>query len=207
MPDAVAGVRRAVRELVDGTLRVTLDIEPRDRAAFWGLFPDIDMPAALAPLRLDAPRDPEYGQQAQVLYLSAFFRSSLTAEQIGTDEEYLQWLRERECLSCKAPPPSQAAHVRRVADGAGTGIKPAFSAVPLCATCHEAQHQHGESKIGGRMWLDIQRDKLRHQWGWETLKQSLGYAHWSEVPPHVLREWANERHLGPLLPDEYTDAA
>lgn len=47
---AVAGVRRTMRELVDGTLRVQIDIEPKDADTFRRLLPHVDMPVALAPL-------------------------------------------------------------------------------------------------------------------------------------------------------------
>ena len=46
---AIAGVRRTARELVDGTIRVQVDIEPRFRAQFFKLFPEVDMHIALAP--------------------------------------------------------------------------------------------------------------------------------------------------------------
>ncbi len=51
-PVAIEAVRRGMKELVDGTIRVSLDISPIHRAAFHRLFPDIDMPVALAPLRV-----------------------------------------------------------------------------------------------------------------------------------------------------------
>lgn len=47
---AVSGVRRQVRELVDGTLELKVHIDPRYRRAFLDLFPDIDMPIAIAPI-------------------------------------------------------------------------------------------------------------------------------------------------------------
>lgn len=46
----VPGTRRAYKELVDGTLRVQVDIDPEHKARFLELFKDIDMPLALAPL-------------------------------------------------------------------------------------------------------------------------------------------------------------
>lgn len=49
-PVAVRGTRRAMKELVDGTIRVQIDIDPPERAAFLKLFPEIDMAVALAPL-------------------------------------------------------------------------------------------------------------------------------------------------------------
>lgn len=52
-PAAVAGVRRAIKELVDGTIRVQIDIDPKDKRDFLELFGEIDMPVALAPLTPD----------------------------------------------------------------------------------------------------------------------------------------------------------
>lgn len=48
--NAVSGTRRAFKELADGTIRVSIDLDPSQRRAFLDLFPDIDMPVALAPL-------------------------------------------------------------------------------------------------------------------------------------------------------------
>ena len=47
---AVKGTRRTYKELVDGTLRVTVDIDPPFRRDFLRLFPDIDTAVALAPV-------------------------------------------------------------------------------------------------------------------------------------------------------------
>ncbi len=47
---AISGTRRKAQELSDGTLRVMIDIDPRFKATFHELFPNIDMPCALAPL-------------------------------------------------------------------------------------------------------------------------------------------------------------
>ncbi len=52
-PLAIAATRRRVKELVDGTLRVEIDIDPNCRTDFLRLFPHIDMPIALAPLVLN----------------------------------------------------------------------------------------------------------------------------------------------------------
>lgn len=59
--NAVSGTRRAIKELVDGTIRLSVDISPVDRKAFFDLFPDIDMPIALAPLVDDFDRQDEPG--------------------------------------------------------------------------------------------------------------------------------------------------
>lgn len=65
---AVSGIRRAMRERVDGTLIVQIEIDPPQRGAFLTLFPEIDMPVALAPLVPDHRRRDESNtppQQAQ----------------------------------------------------------------------------------------------------------------------------------------------
>lgn len=50
---AISGTRRAMKEMSDGTIRVSIDIDPIHRAAFFSMFGSIDMPVALAPLIAD----------------------------------------------------------------------------------------------------------------------------------------------------------
>ena len=52
-PSGISGTRRAMKEMADGTIRVQVDIDPAFRMAFLQMFPNIDMPVALAPLRAD----------------------------------------------------------------------------------------------------------------------------------------------------------
>jgi hypothetical protein len=58
---AISGTRRAFKELVDGTLRVQIDVDPDSRRDFLRLFPDIDMRVAIAPLKGDAADDATKG--------------------------------------------------------------------------------------------------------------------------------------------------
>lgn len=51
---AISGTRRAFKELVDGTIRVQIDVDPDCRRDFLRLFPDIDTRCALAPLKAGA---------------------------------------------------------------------------------------------------------------------------------------------------------
>ena len=50
---AISGTRRQIRELIDGTLELKIHIEPRFKHDFHSLFPEIDMPIAIAPLNLN----------------------------------------------------------------------------------------------------------------------------------------------------------
>lgn len=52
-----------MKELVDGTLRVQIDIDPRFRKQFFELFGQIDMPVALAPLTTNFERPEEKIEQ------------------------------------------------------------------------------------------------------------------------------------------------
>lgn len=52
---AIPFTRRTYKELVDGTLRVQIDIEPRHKADFQRLFPEVDMPGAMTPLLVGQP--------------------------------------------------------------------------------------------------------------------------------------------------------
>ena len=53
MTNVISGTRRTIRERVDGTLVVLIEIEPPNKAAFLKLFPETDMPIAMVPLKAD----------------------------------------------------------------------------------------------------------------------------------------------------------
>ena len=136
----------------------------------------------------------KYGAQAKELRLSSFFRRPEVWRAVGTDQEFLDWLK-----ICSCPVTGShygdivPAHVRRVANGSGTGIKPEYSAIPLCDKHHQLQHLQGESAINPREWWDKKRIEYLVKWCWETLKTDLGYDSWSEVPPLVLETWADKK--------------
>ena len=74
---------------------------------------------------------------------------------------HLAFIRQLPCLSCGAPGPSQAAHVRSSGDG-GIGMKPGDRyTVSLCAACHHQQHQMGETAFFGALGIDALNTSLR----------------------------------------------
>lgn len=208
-------------EYRDGSLAVRVLIAPKDKERFRQLWPKPEAPAVLvreAPERgrealmkaaVDEP--PKFGPQARALrlYLSFVGNPKVWAA-VGTDEDYLTWLRTMPCAHCRGKPhwenndyvQSEAAHVRR-ADSSGTAYKPPYSAIPLCHTCHEKQHRQGESALGGKEWFDRQRVHHLVEWVWAALKAQLGYEHWNECPPATLHAWALEHDLVPALPPCY----
>lgn len=57
-------------------------------------------------------------------------------------EEYLDFIRLRECCSCGAPGPSMAHHARKLDPGRATQNKVSdYNAVPLCSVCHDNEHR------------------------------------------------------------------
>lgn len=147
-----------------------------------------------------------YGKEARALRLSNFFRTPEVWKAIGTDEQFLDWLRGQPCAVCgdydyvDGQQVCEAAHVRRVANGSGTGIKPAYSAIPLCHKHHAEQHQQGE---GDKAWYDKQRIQHVIEWGWQSLKTQLECEHWNDVEPVQLSNWAKAHDLYDYLPREY----
>lgn len=86
MAAAVSGVRRAIKELVDGTIRVQVDIDPASRRDFLRLFPEIDMPIALAPLKPKPAAAPDERKGGELARLAGI---------LCGDPEFQAWLEAR----------------------------------------------------------------------------------------------------------------
>jgi hypothetical protein len=214
---AIIGAMTLAKRFKDGTFRFQIDVSGEHEELIGSLFMGVDMPVAIARLTLEAAQQTAqqqaqalYGEEAKALRLSAFFRTPDVWRAIGSDEEFLAWLRRQ---LCAAPDQSGcggdvvAAHVRRVSEGAGVGIKPPYCAIALCHAHHCDAHQFGDSRLGTREWWGRQRIEHVQQWAWESLKQQLGYAHWNQVNPRVLRDWAEQHGIELLLPNLYRSAA
>ncbi len=92
------------------------------------------------------------------------------------DKAFLRWIRTlSSCLDGDGP--CEACHVRRASKGAGTGIKPAFYAIPLTHSQHLMQHTHGElaclqkyvpqvswTLLSAKWFFDNEATKLRMKW-------------------------------------------
>lgn len=219
---ALIVTRRPAKEMADGTLRVQIDVEPNDRKTFLELFPDNGDPIAVARLDPEAVRrhqnqtafaEPEkktkgdHGQFAKWLVQSGFFRRPDVWKFLGTDEEFLDWLKEQDCCYHDAPDRHDGqtvpAHVRRIADGAGTGIKPEYSAVPLCNKHHLQQHQHGESHLGGKEWFDRQRIIWIEKWCRERLRTLSGVDTLTKLSPYHLESVMRESGINVNIPVEF----
>lgn len=127
-----------------------------------------------------APAGP-HGEYYRSLYRMGWFFNPHLWPCIGSDEEFQAWLRLQPCCArnvhimvggelAHCAGDVVVAHVRRIASGAGTGIKPPHSAVPLCNHHHQLQHAGGESVFGdaggstGKDWFDKQRADHLVRW-------------------------------------------
>lgn len=127
-------------------------------------------------------KDPLVGTIMAHFYKSGFFQSPkvlrVLAGKHANDVGFLLWLRTQVCWHCSKQDRGedgqfyvQAAHVRRVNKGAGTSVKPQFSAIPLCSTCHGIQHAVGESGLAPSEWWESNAAKAREEWGHMRLRE------------------------------------
>lgn len=148
-----------------------------------------------------------FGKQASLLHSCGFYFNPHVMEKVGTDQEYLNWTKTQPCCVRGSLIADKAhdgdivpAHVRRIANGAGTGIKPEYSAVPMCNKHHQLQHQSGESAVGGKQFLDRERAHHISRWMAKRLfnKESMGH-----VNPVDVITWAASRNISQYLPESY----
>ncbi len=107
---AIAGTRRQYKEMADGTLRVSIDIDPQYKQNFLELFPGIDMPVALAPLEPDfEQKKPEPEQKGGPLSKSAAMQCAYKVFQAFLRDKYAEDWKLFDCIDAT----DQAAHVLR----------------------------------------------------------------------------------------------
>jgi len=77
-----------MKELVDGTVRVQIDIDPECRKDFFRIFPEIDARVAIAPLKGDAKAAPssEAPKGGELARLAGI---------LCADPDFQLWLEER----------------------------------------------------------------------------------------------------------------
>lgn len=223
---AIQGTVTKFLSLADGTLRIQVDVHHGDTSTALGLLCEVGTTVAVARLvdgetepsppdeepAEDTPaergKDPLTGKVMKHFYTSGFFQSPKVCRALGLDAEFLQWLRHQTCWHCGKQDMTeggefyvQAAHVRRVGSGAGTGTKPQYSAIPLCSKCHDIQHAVGESGIAPREWWEEKAARARQEWGHQKLRNNFGVESISaEVGVDSLWDWLKARDLLNFVP-------
>lgn len=222
-PAAIRATRGAIlKEYEDGSLAVRVLIAPTDKQLFMRMLPDVNLPIFIARETQESAQaalqeeTTSYGSLARELMLhSDWMGNPKVWQAIGTDAEYLDWCRQQVCAHCGKKPDwvmdtlhlSEAAHVRRVANGSGTAIKPPYSAIPLCSGCHREQHRAGESAIGGKDAVDLMRVDHVKRWAWERMRMLFGVESMRDVAPDILYAWAKSKGVERHLPQCYREAA
>jgi hypothetical protein len=212
--------------MADGSLRLQIDIMPKDVQIAFKMFGTTGTAIALAPLKdevaveqnrpgkSEKPTKGPYGEWAKALVQSGFFRTPKVWQGIGPDTEFLEWVKTQK--SAKSKEFSQyddtgecycvPAHVRHLELGSGTGIKPEYAAIPLTKEEHDLSHLKGDIAIGDREWWDKQRIKYVSLWAYETLKKKMNYDSYTDMPPRRLLDWATQRGIEDQLPVRYHTA-
>lgn len=77
------------------------------------------------------------------------------------DEPYREWVRSQHCLTCDAPPRSDAAHVFSWGSGAGDWEDGHGNLVPLCRVCHGRLHTVGVETFEMAEKVDLTSEAAR----------------------------------------------
>lgn len=170
-----------------------------------------------------APETKPYGKQAAELYRLGFFLNPKVLEAIGTDAEYLAWVRTQPCAvtgkfdytkdeaTGETRMACEASHVDRINLGRGANHKPPYAAIPLTHHWHEKRHRVGVSVFAdgdpakGKQWEEKQRARFVVQWASERLAQTLHAESMGYVAPDSMCAWAEEHELLNALPKIYRD--
>ncbi len=115
---------------------------------------------------------------------------TLFGNKAGEDKPYLDWLELQPCKSCGAIPHWQlevfmkntACHVRRVARGSGTGIKPPWNATTMCFYCHQKEHSQGQASLAPSRQFDRWADESLILYVLTCLRRNLGQQWRQELP-------------------------
>ena len=174
-----------------------------------------------------------WGKEASELYKCGFFYAQKVLEAIGTDAEFLDWIRAQPCAvtgerdyhkdeaTGTVTERCDPAHVRTVANGAGTAIKPPYCAIPLVHQLHDIETKHGKAALylsanvgyeampqnvlerAASEWMDKQRNEYVVAWASKTLAAHFKQLSMGFVPPTDMRLWAKEHSVEHYLPAAY----
>lgn len=158
------------------------------------------------------------GQLCNAMIRNGVFNSPQMLRAIGKDEDYLAWLRQQpSAVSGKFSTYTngighcEAAHVRRIGNGSGTGYKPEFCAIPLTHDEHALQHQSGELRVlvehhpnpghfandeDAKEWFTTAAAKYRCTWARRKLAQHLGAESLKDVEAQAIVDWMTARPYG-----------
>lgn len=210
-PVAVTGVRRAFKEMADGTIRVAIDIDDGCKADFMRLFGEVDVPVAIA--RLAVEKDPAGPNKlAQRLDAKRAWESPAIWQALCHSDkdraEYREWVAmEHPCMICRIEDDTRHPHHwRDFETGGGMSLKPADHwCVPLCNEHHMGGEGVHSFKGSSDQWLEtmikcygkVQHPKyvaikLMSEWNRQAFKDWAGIDSLNKVTEDHLRLFENE---------------
>lgn len=228
-----------MKTMASGATRLTIEFDSEVKAeqdGIWTSFAAIGSSVAVALMTPESgqaeqrrrtieanPARPTYGHVAKALRRSSILTNHEVVKHLGSDAEYQEWCRKQNCVVTNEydwnPETGEGrceyAHVRRAGE-AGTGYKPEYSGVPLCAVIHRLQHQQGELAVlrhcppsipvkdeaAAHAWFNAQALKTLHKWAWERLKENIGADSMRHVSARRLYGWFSSLGIGHLCPLE-----
>ena len=219
MADAVIMTVEGVRTRAStNEALVTLSVPLEHASLVSGFMSLIGSQVAAAFTKVEAieaapPPKSQYGDAAKALKLSGFCRIPDVWKVLGSDDNYLEWVRRQPSAhsgefseQVNGEGRCEAAHVRRVESGAGISIKPLYAAIPLTHSEHLATHARGESALHPPAWFDEQRIKYVEAWAWERIKTQLQAGSMAHAEPKSVYQWASFHGIEKYLPKEYQHA-
>jgi len=221
-------VYRVSFEVDQETWQMFMDSETKGMIVAGKMFRAEDGEAA----HIVEPEKPgEHGKYWQGLIRAGVFNAPPVLQAIGSDAEYQEWIQKQpSCLSKESDwieelgeGRCEYAHVRRISEGSGTGIKPDYFGVPLTHKEHHSQHQCGQefmldkywaivstankkiqpiswSRKDAREWFEKKAVAYRLEWASTTLVKTLGYERRRDCPPEAVKEWSSEHGLDQYFP-------
>jgi len=227
---AVSGTRRSMKELVDGTIRVQIDIDPMYRELFFRLFGQIDMPVAIAPMVINSPIQSPLHEElresektlnylAQSMHKDGYFRNpklwaAMEEKGIYSQQMHKEYVQSLPCCGIKFARHIEChgdvvMHHVKTSANSGVGIKPLhWYGVPLCATGHHMTWAHGSHK-GSASHEDRHDVMLPHAVGLTAdrikaaFKDSLGLESLTEITQEILDDF--EKYLFGKVVNNYAD--
>ncbi len=166
----------------------------------------------LAMVAMQESSPSRYGDKSRILFQSGFFQNPHVLKAIGTDDQYNKWVRSLPSAISKRVgtpgDPIEAAHIRMVAEGAGTGIKNQYGTIPLLKSEHRLQTDKGYDAIGGKEKLTRLLCRYRLDWAKEVVKYRLGtFESFAQIPPAYFIHFCRANGIEKFLPKEYRAAA
>lgn len=214
---AITGVRRQIRELVDGSLEIKIHIQPYDKKEFHRLFPEIDMPVAIAPMQVnrhpeiqkheEAKPEKQPNKLAKAMHVDGYFRNpklwtAMEIAEIYTQDHHKKFIESLPCCGTKfakhiACNGDVVGHHVKTSENSGVGIKPLhWYLVPLCHA-HHMTWAHG-SHAGSATHEDRHDALIPHAVSLtadqmkEQMKRVIGIESLSEITRDLLNIFEEE---------------